>query len=162
MKKSPTIRKTDRLDDSESEWLRTMWNAEFPERLQHPDALSLKRYLDGLTNTVHYIAYAKNGAAAGWLTTFDRDGGRWFAMILGRAHQRLGIGTELLARAKTETRGVLSGWVVDGNHMARADGTPYPSPVDFYERNGFRRLVDERLELPHLSAVRIVWSRDGE
>ncbi|MEO1481262.1 MAG: GNAT family N-acetyltransferase [Myxococcota bacterium] len=151
------IEAVDALDVNDRTALRWLWNAEYPAGIAHPDDTSLRRYLDSLGNAQHLLAYSAEQDIVGWLATFDREGERWFAMIVSRACQRQGIGSRLLRRAQDEAAGPLSGWAVDSDRFRRADGSTYPSPLEFYRALGFTVLENERAESDVLSTVRIRW-----
>ena len=79
-------------------------------------------------------------------------------MILDRDLQGKGLGSHLLDLAKEQEK-ELNGWVVDHDRDVKRDGTPYRSPVNFYLKNDFLIIADERLETEHLSTVKIQWRR---
>lgn len=47
--------------------------------------------------------------------------------------------------------------VIDHDKDIKANGKQYMSPLNFYLKQGFTIIEDERLELATLSAVKIVW-----
>lgn len=154
MDQTQHIIKCPALGPLHQEQLRQHWNREYPSNLAYePEAFS--EYLEKLGDTQHYLILDKAGSLQAWLATFNRDGQRWFAMIISGQWQGKGYGRLLLDEAKKE--GVpLLGWAVDHGDYVRTDGVPYPSPVGFYLRNGFETLPD-RLEIDKLSAVKIKW-----
>lgn len=67
-----------------------------------------------------------------------------------------GLGSLLLEQLKDKET-ALHGWVVDHNNYLKSNVETYLSPLNFYLKNEFRVVEDIRLELPHLSAVKITW-----
>jgi ribosomal protein S18 acetylase RimI-like enzyme len=134
-----------------------MWNREYPAQLTFSDITGLERYLAALGNVSHFVLYSPQGDMKGWAALFDREDERWFAIILDRDVQRLGWGSQLLARLQQQYT-TLCGWVTDHNMYVRQDGTPYPSPVAFYLKNGFA-VTAERLRVEQMNAVKIIWHR---
>ncbi len=135
-----------------------LWNGEYPVHLNYKDVAGFEQYLDGLSQPVHLTINDKEGTVKGWLILFTREDARWFAMILDGSLQGKGIGSRLLAEAKKlETE--LNGWATDHGRDLRVDGSPYPSPIGFYQKNGFEVLSDIRLEKGDLSTVKIRWRK---
>lgn len=134
-----------------------IWNAEYPAHLAHKALTDLDSYLTGLGNPEHLLVTDEAKKVIGWLVTFDRDNARWFTLLLDRTIHGKGIGSHLLDIVKNSCK-ELSGWVTDHGNDKRADGSTYPSPINFYKKNGFRVLENIRLEKGALSAVKIQWS----
>lgn len=146
------------LSDEQKEEILLLWNKEYPVQLGYKDMAAFDSYLDGLTEKKHYLVISAIGTVVGWAMTFTRDGERWFAMILDRSQHRKGLGTQMLNKLK-EAEPVLHGWVTYHHHYVRQDGTPYPTPLGFYLRNGFFDM-GERLNTEQLSAVKIRCRRE--
>ena len=106
-----------------------------------------------------HILVLSEGKILGWASKFYRDDIRWFAIILSSSIQRQRIGSYLLERIK-EDESSLYGWVIDHENDSKSDGTPYKSPLRFYQKQGFEINKELRLELPTLSAVQIVWQKN--
>lgn len=140
------------------ETVRRFWNEEYPASLNLKTSADFDHYLDGLTNKTYYLLLTEANEIAGWGLTFQRDNEQWFAMIIHRAYQGKQAGTQLLCSMQNNNS-LLYGWVVDHSNDSKSDGTRYTSPLTFYLKNGFVTDPKIRLELPHLSAVRICWSR---
>ena len=145
------------LPEQKPELLR-LWNDEYPTELRYYSVDELDKYLQGLGHPVHYLLADDDGAIAGWAWTFDREGQRWFAIILDSSIQRQGYGSLLLSRLKQKET-ILLGWVTDSNDKVKNNGTPYLSPIEFYRKNDFQVCSSERLETDKLSAVKIKWER---
>ncbi|PHN07648.1 GNAT family N-acetyltransferase [Flavilitoribacter nigricans] len=135
-----------------------LWNAEYPVQLAYSGQQELENYLQKLADLHHFLLVDEEERVRGWLATFERDQDRWFVMIVGYQHQGKGFGTQLLQQAK-EREDVLNGWVTDHERDVKKDGTPYPSPILFYQKNGFTVLPHIRLENEKLSTVKICWKR---
>jgi hypothetical protein len=133
-----------------------LWNNEYPVQLQFAGQQSLDAYLEGLENKTHYFTQNADGTISGWAFVFEREGGRWFAIIIDSSQQGTGLGTILLETLKKEEN-VLNGWVVDHTDYRKACKMPYISPLPFYLKNDFSVHKDTRLETEKLSAVKISW-----
>jgi hypothetical protein len=48
--------------------------------------------------------------------------------------------------------------VIDYSKDKKKNGEFYISPIKFYEKNGFKRINSEGLELEKISAVKIKWT----
>ncbi|MFT4678303.1 MAG: GNAT superfamily N-acetyltransferase [Flavobacteriales bacterium] len=131
-----------------------LWNSEYPKQLVHENLESLELYLASLKNAEHVVVKDTLKNVHGWLVRFERDEANWFAIIISRAHQSIGVGSqlmELLPRDET-----IFGWVLtDPNHIM-ADGENYKLPYDFYHKLGFQ--MEERITLSKdgINSVRIV------
>ena len=133
-----------------------LWNEEYPVQMSYAKMADFDQYLDNLANKQHLLLVDDSGRISGWAMLFDRDGERWFAIILHTDMQGKGYGTKMLNIIK-EGNDKLSGWVIDHNDDLKANGLPYKSPLGFYTRNGFTTCPQVRLELEKISAVRIEW-----
>jgi GNAT superfamily N-acetyltransferase len=148
------IRQASGLTAEERETVRAIWNNEYPENLQLETPEDFERYLGNLSEKTHYLV--KDGdVLLGWGLTFLREDERWFAMILDRSIHGKGIGSAVLDRMKAQ-HSTLYGWVIDHGNDRKTDGEPYASPLEFYKKNGFSVEADVRLELPTISAVRVL------
>lgn len=149
---------TNNLDDHQKKVIYELWNAEYPKNLTHPNLIDFENYLNALTNQHHNLLIDKYGIIKGWYFDFDRNNEKWFAMILASEIQGKGFGTLLLNEAK-KRESVLNGWVIDKTNYLKQSGDDYKSPISFYIKNGFHKLPEIRLELAHLSAVKIQWKK---
>ncbi len=132
-----------------------LWNEEYPSQLAiQPGQFDI--YLQQPTQHHHFLIQDEKENIIGWAYVFDRDGDRWFSIIIDNRHQNKGYGRMLLDLLKAkESR--LNGWVVDQSDYNRQDGDPYVSPISFYLKNGFIIRPDIRYEDGKLSAVKIEW-----
>ncbi len=151
-----TIDATGTLTEDQLESLKDLWNAEFPVAMAHAQRSGLHAYLSGLGNVKHWLLCDDMGTIHGWAYSFDRDGGRWFAMLLRRTVQGRGHGPTLLDQLCAGER-QLQGWVIDHPNEVKEDDDPYRSPLGFYQKCGFVVDAGSRLELAQVSAVRIFW-----
>lgn len=150
------ITQTHELTPEERKTVRRIWNDEYPESLRLETPADFEQYLDNLSGKTHYLVKDGN-TLLGWALTFERENASWFAMILDTSIHRKGIGSELLGRIKAENP-LLYGWVIDHDTALKRNGTLYASPLGFYLRNGFSVEREVRLELPTISAVRILFT----
>jgi len=135
-----------------------LWNREYPAKLNYASLADFDRYLDALPGQSHILMIDEEGQICGWYFDFERDGERWFAIIIDSALQGKGLGTQMLDLAKANAS-ELNGWVADHENDLKSNGEPYRSPLAFYLKNGFQQLPGIRLELDKLSAVKIRWRK---
>ena len=135
-----------------------LWNNEYPEKLNYETLSEFEKYLENLTEQSHIIVINENQKIEGWYFDFIRENEKWFAIILNSNYHGKGFGTKILNLAK-EKESQLNGWVIDKNNDRKKNGELYKSPLDFYLKNGFKKLVKNRLELEKISAVKIKWTK---
>ena len=138
-----------------------LWNQEYPEQLQCKTMTEFEQYLFTLANVNHFLLLDDANKIVGWAFKFTRDTAAWFVIILDGSVHLKGFGSLLLDQLKDKET-TLNGWVVDHNHYLRSDVEIYRSPLNFYLKNGFRVIEDVRLELAHLSAVKITWEKPDD
>ena len=135
-----------------------LWNAEYPALLAYTSLAEFDVYLAELSAQRHYLLI-DGSAIRGWLFLFDRDGQRWFAIIIDSSIHGQGFGTRLLDLAKSVSRS-LHGWATDHNRNIKLDGTSYKSPINFYLQNNFAIQPALRLDTEKISAVKIEWHKE--
>ena len=133
-----------------------LWNEEYPAKLVYENAHEFDQYLDGLSKKEHLLLLEETGRMCGWALLFERDGAKWFAIILDSIIHGKGYGKLLLDTLKSKGY-PLNGWVIDHDRDIRRNGKPYLSPQGFYIKNGFTTRPEVRLELEKISAVKIEW-----
>lgn len=136
-----------------------LWNNEYPKNLGYNNITELKSYIDDLLNCDHYLMLSDAKLITGWAFKFNRNNEKWFAIILSNSIQGKGIGSLLLDKLK-ENESELCGWMIDHNRDLKNNGKYYSSPLNFYAKNSFNILTDQRLELENLSAVKICWKNE--
>ena len=149
------IQYTRSLNTKQKEGIIDLWNKEYPARLQHKDIAGLDEYLKGLENASHYFMIDPDGDIKGWAGAFDREGERWFAIIVASTESGKGYGSMLMDALKRDNT-KLSGWVIDSDNYTKSNGQPYASPLKFYLKNGFEVSEAQRLETDLISAAKIV------
>ena len=149
------ISKSDFLTESQKRQIVEIWNAEYPVGLKYSSIQGFEEYLEKLNDVTHYLIETDQKVVA-WLSTFIRESEKWFAMIINSSYQKQGLGGKLLSAAKADYK-ELNGWVVDQDNYLKENGEPYHSPLSFYLKHDFKLMVDCRLELPQISAVKIYW-----
>ena len=135
-----------------------LWNNEYPEKLAYNSIKDFDLYLEKLTNPSHLLLVDSNNKIKGWYVDFIRDHEQFFVLILDSKIHGKGLGTKVLDFAKEETT-ELKGWVIDHHRDKKRNGAFYKSPLDFYLKNGFMKLPEDRLELEKISAVKIEWKK---
>jgi len=138
--------------------LMQLWNNEYPERLHLNTIEDFDLYLNGLTNTKHYLLVDDSDKIIGWTFTFLREDENWFAIILDHQIQGKGNGSLLMNEIKSKNN-CLNGWVVDHENEVKQNGDFYKSPMPFYIKNGFTIIAETRIENEKMSAVKINWKR---
>lgn len=144
------------LNAAQKESVFELWNAEYPAQLAFSALQDFENYLRVLHQPTHLLATDQHGDLCGWAFAFDREGERWFAIIIPCTAQRTGVGTLLLDELKIFNP-ILNGWVTDHPDYKKMNGEPYPSPMQFYIKNAFQVCPEIRLETDKLSAVKIKW-----
>ena len=134
-----------------------LWNQEYPERLKYADLGEFNEYLENLTHKKHYLLTNPENGIDGWVFLFERENEIWFAIILDCRIQGQGIGTKLLKKIQAN-EDKLNGWVIDKSSDRKCDGQIYKSPLNFYLKNNFSIIPEQRLETDKISAVKIVWT----
>lgn len=152
------IVKTKTLTEKQKLQVLQLWNSEYPKELEHASLFVFETYLSNLLDVTHYVIEDACATCVAWAFVFDRDEERWFGIILSRAIQGKGLGKHIMQEIQAHEL-ELNGWVIDHENSYTKDGQPYVSPLPFYEKIGFNVLTDIRLELPHISAVKIHWKK---
>ena len=148
----------DILSIEEKEVLCLLWNDEYPTRLHLKTLEDFDLYLNGLSNTKHYLLFDDLNKIIGWIFTFLREGEDWFAIILDSKIQGKGNGSFLINEIKKKNNS-LNGWVIDHENEVKQNNEFYKSPMPFYIKNGFTILAKTRIENEKMSAVKINWTR---
>lgn len=131
------------------------WNAVYPVQLRmEPEAL--RAFIDRDDRSRQYLSRDDSGRMRGWGLCFDREGARWFSLLVAEAHQGKGIGAALV-RAMQADESDLRGWVIDHDRDRLASGEPYRSPLAFYRQLGFDICHGVRWDDTQISAVMIRW-----
>lgn len=146
------------LSVEEKEILRELWNNEYPARLKCKTVADFELYLNGLSNTKHYLLHDESNKIIGWTFTFLREDEDWFAIILNSKIQGKGNGSLLINEIKKKNNS-LNGWVIDHENEVKQNGDFYKSPMPFYIKNGFTIITETRIENEKMSAVKINWKR---
>jgi GNAT superfamily N-acetyltransferase len=144
------------LSDEEKEVLKELWNNEYPARLHLKTIEDFELYLNGLSNTKHYLLFDDSDKIIGWTFTFLREEEDWFAIILNSNIQGKGNGSLLINEIKKKKKS-LNGWVIDQENEIKQNNELYKSPMPFYIKQGFTILADTRIENEKMSAVKINW-----
>ena len=134
-----------------------LWNREYPSNLKNDTMEDMLAYMDGLENLRHGMLVDDKGTIQSWFASYRKDGENRFILIVSSDVQGQGHGSFIMDHLK-KGKDELYGWVIDQDHYKKADGKTYPSPIDFYLKQGFE-VLDERLERPLISAVKIKWVR---
>jgi GNAT superfamily N-acetyltransferase len=153
-----SIIETNNLTAEQRKLIWHLWNEEYPKQMQYQTIEEFDNYLNNLRQHYHLLALDDDSNVIGWAFLFERDNEKWFAIIVATKMQRQGIGTQLLQLLK-EKEEVLNGWAADHDRYQTNSGASYPSPVQFYLKNGFIILPDIRIETEQLSAVKIKWTK---
>lgn len=143
------------LTKEESMAIMGLWNQEYPANLSYASLTDFENYIKNLSAPTH-ILVRRHHRLIGWAAKFDRGDQRWFAIILSNIIQGRGLGSDLMNRLKKDEQ-ELNGWVIDHDLGIKQNNQLYRSPLEFYTKNKFVILTDQRLEHPNLSAVKVAW-----
>jgi len=146
------------LSLEEKETLHELWNNEYPAKLNLKTIDDFELYLNGLSETKHYLLFDDSDKINGWAFTFLREHENWFAIILNSEIHGKGIGSLLMNEIKKNNTS-LNGWVIDQENEIKHNATFYKSPLQFYIKNDFIVCSEIRIENEKLSAVKINWKR---
>ena len=135
-----------------------LWNNEYPEKLNYQTLAEFEKYLENLIGQSHILMKSENQSIKGWYVDFVRGNEKWFVIILDSKFHGKGFGSKLLNLGKEKEK-KLNGWVIDKQDVRRENGELYKSPLNFYLKNGFEKLDNERLEHEKISAVKIKWEK---
>lgn len=133
-----------------------IWNNAYPAQIAYTSVDDFDTYLHTYANPTHLLAKV-NSKVVGWLSTFDRNGERWFALLIDSHYQKKGVGSKLMHEMQhVET--AISGWMVPHNDYIKSDGSHYLSPQLFYKKFGFLT-TNETMQSATLTTVKIRWSK---
>lgn len=132
-----------------------LWNAEYPASLQFQTIADFDEYLARVDEKTHFLSVDPGGKIAAWLMSFARENAKWFAIIVDRDAQGLGLGKRLINEV-CSCENEIYGWVIATDEYRRSDGETYRSPLNFYEKLGFSVVPGETLMTQGISGVKIV------
>ena len=108
---SMKITKSTKLSGAQKDMICQLWNTEYPQNLAIT-ATAFDAFLESSASQTHFLILENERDLVGWAYTFDREGDRWFSIIISHAHQGKGLGHVLLNLIK-EKENRLNGWVID-------------------------------------------------
>ncbi|QDW19486.1 hypothetical protein [Flavobacterium sp. KBS0721] len=146
------------LSLEEKETLHELWNNEYPSKLNLKTIEEFELYLNGISETKHYLLLDDSDEIHGWTFTFLREDENWFAIILNSEIHGKGNGSLLINEIKKNNTS-LNGWVIDQENEIKHNATFYKSPLQFYIKNDFIICSEIRIKNEKLSAVKINWKR---
>jgi GNAT superfamily N-acetyltransferase len=152
------IIETQVLSLEQKDSLMQLWNNEYPAKLNLKTIDDFELYLNGLSETKHYLLFDDSDKINGWAFTFLRENENWFAIILNHEIQGRGNGSLLMNEIK-KNNSSLNGWVIDHENEVKQNATLYKSPMPFYIKNGFTICKEIRIENEKMSGVKINWKR---
>ncbi len=147
------------LSPEQKETALRIWNTEYPVKLVMPGMEQFDKFLDTITDKEYYLLLNADNNIAGWATAFTTGPVRSFFIMIDGAYHGKGYGTQLLDHIKQHNTKLFA-WAIDHDEDVKPDGSPYPSPIAFYRKNGFTVNEDLRLENELLSAVNILWEKE--
>lgn len=142
------------LTDAEKIRVAALWSAEYPAEMAFSTVREFDAFLGTIQNHRHFIATTSDDEIAGWLVSFDRDGERWFSIIVDADFHGRRIGFGLLDAAFSRDR-ELNGWVVPIDGFPKRDGAAYRSPLGFYLKYGFHVVAGEKFAKYEIETVKI-------
>lgn len=147
---------TENLNTGQKKQILKLWNQEYPEKLSLPNLIAFEEYLQNLVDKHHILLCDENGPIKGWLIYFIRDKERCFVMIIDPSVQGKGWGSKFLDEAK-KYNSELNGWVINQSTELKQNGDKYISPIGFYEKNGFKVLIDMATTKEGINGVKVTW-----
>jgi predicted GNAT family N-acyltransferase len=148
------IHRTTTLTDNQLAQINQLWNEEYPTNLYG----RLSILLNETENHRHFYINNQDGKIIAWCVLFINEEQDRFSIIVSSKTQGLGLGKRLLDAMKAEVT-TFSGWVIDHENDVLQSGEKYRSPIDFYLKNGFEVIHDERLETSIISCVKVTWNK---
>ena len=130
-----------------------IWNEAYPTEFGFDDLKEFTRYLKCHNSPWHILAFC-GGEVIGWASAFNREGKRWFVVIVDQKYRKQGVGSAML-QALHGKGGPLHGWVIYEEHHLKDDGSPYHSPLPFYQHIGFE-VTSETTDLGGFMARRVI------
>jgi RimJ/RimL family protein N-acetyltransferase len=143
------INKTKYINNDQFQQINQMWNEEYPIKLK--DRFEL--LLEGVEKYNHYLIEQENKVLA-WAVEFEKENETRFSIIVKNEHKGQGFGKLLINRLKRDL-GEFYGWVIDHNNDLKQNGEIYNTPIEFYLKNGFEILCEERIDSEMIKAVKI-------
>ena len=110
-----------------------LWNSEYPANLNYSSLDALEDFLAALKDQSHILLLDDQDQIKGWYFDFIREDARWFIIILDAKAQGKKLGSKMIDLAK-QNRTELNGWIVSRSDYLKANGQPYQSPMDFYQK----------------------------
>ena len=150
------ILQTSKLTKEQLTCVLKLWNSEYPSQIVYSNGQDFENFIAGMKNARHFTITDDAANVEGWLCIFERNNEDWFSMIVSGASQGKGYGSALLREAKEHIKS-LNGWAVDHNRDVKSNGESYKSPLEFYTKNCFEIVSNERLENNGVSTVKILW-----
>src|SRR5205823_3346316 len=126
---SMTLELAQKLSESDEAQVYDIWNSGYPMQVLYKTRADFNTALKK-KDPIHLICRTPELKVAGWLSTFTRDNERFFVLLVANAWQGQGVGRKLVDEMKIHEAAV-AGWAVASDKYAKADGTPYPSPLGF-------------------------------
>lgn len=145
------------LSESEKSIIFKMWNEIYPKEFCFQTNKKFELYLSNLKKPRHYIVYSKETIKV-WLCSFDREGERWFALIVNPKFQKKGNGSQLLEQVQN-LEPQLNGWVIATHKLPNRKGDFYQVPLNFYLKNGFLKTDISKFEKEAIELVKIKYSK---
>ncbi|MFC5047399.1 GNAT family N-acetyltransferase [Aquimarina hainanensis] len=154
------IQETSSLHSIHKKEIYQLWNKEYPKQLAYADMSDFDTYLNSLIDPIYRLLIDKD-RIKGWYTDFIREEKRWFVMIIDTSLHGKGYGRKLLQLAQNN-RLELNGWAIDHDEDKKQDGSPYRSPITFYQKNGFIVIPNIRLRSDLINAVKVQWKNEED
>ena len=147
------------LSQEQKEIITRLWNAEYPEQIKYENVEEFEAFLDRITQHKHFLLFDDGENLKAWLVSFNREGERWFSIIVDGSEQKKGYGTRLLNEVK-QHENELNGWVVPDDNFLKTNGEKYLSPLEFYQKNGFTILENITNKKGDLYFIKINWKQN--
>ena len=159
------LEKSSDFSDQDCLAYQAMRNEEYPTILEPATLEHSEKWLRNPTRPSKYVTIRDKSdnppSLVGVLLFadhYDYPGCTWFSMVIKRDFQRRGLGRKLLEIVKSYSD-ELRAFCVEHNNYVKADGSVYPSPLDFYKKHGFFVGKNILKTESGLECVEIVWKK---
>jgi predicted GNAT family N-acyltransferase len=148
------IQRSTTLNEKQIAQIHQLWDEEYPTNLNGRFSILLNE----TENHRHFYITNDHDEIIAWCVLFENEGQDRFSIIVSSKTKGMGLGKILLDEMKAEVQ-EFSGWVIDHENDVLQSGEKYRSPLEFYVKNGFEVIHDERLETSIISCVKVTWKK---
>jgi ribosomal protein S18 acetylase RimI-like enzyme len=126
-------------EDTDEAAVTALWNDEWPDPVPHNDPATVIRKKLSVERDLFLVAIIGGGVAGTAMGGYDGHRGWVYAVMVGRAHRRKGVGSALLRRLEQL---LIGRGCMKVNLQVRASNSDV---VEFYEQLGYA--IEERISM---------------